>query len=1495
MPPFNDHVANLADDYVHRLLNASRATEVERHCAACPVCKAAVDDARLRFAALRAEPPAEASEELVRKTIGKIDAHQKARQRRWRLFLAGAGGLLAASVVVLVWLHVYYFNLAATPYDLVVLGQRQLLASANGSLRVVLRDAKTLAPVAGVPVTVRLVGRDNKQTADLAAFKTDADGGGDPRFTLPDWADQACDLIVEAQTAGAPEKTAQSVELKRSFKVMLTTDKPVYQPGQTIHTRALALRRPDLHPVADQAATFSVVDPKGNIIFKQEDKTSKYGVTAADCPLDTEILEGPYTVLCKTGDVESRLSVDVKKYVLPKFKVTVTPDRPFYKHGDTIKLAVQADYFFGKPVAASAVDVDVTTDFAGPQPAHLGGRTDDKGAVSFDYAIPRAVNGQPSDLSHVHFQAAVADPAGQKQTASVDSPVAASPARIEVIPEAGELVRGVSNTIYVLVTRIDGTPAQHAHVTLIDLDNIPNRLVPDQKADADDNGAASFSIVPVGQSTPWGAQMSLEVVAVDDQGAEIARRGVRIPCGPAGDFLVRTDRAVYKGGDTLTLTAVGGGSGAVFVDFIKDGQTMRTETVEMANGQGQAAVDLPADLSGTMQVVAYRLDAKGYPVRKTRVVYVRPADEIHIAATLNPDKKAYKPGEHPTLHLKLTDKNGKPCPGAVSLSGVDDAVFSVLPQRPGMEEAFYTLEEDLMAPVNRIHPWSPNDAGSQRFQQALFAAASRADNPPQDDAGPPIPGEAIKAARAGRPRVLGDALPMAPLGTTHSLVAETYQTKVQETAKERQEGLDRMKWLWLLLIPAAFGVTILGFWLFGQSSVLVKCLITGYAVIPVALIGLAAFFWRGRFDSNLLQSAFGRNSPPMSEAAPEFFNQAKEVLGANPMMDPAAAPEEMGGRLKPGGGEATPPRVRQLFPETLLWRPEIVTDDAGEATLPLDLADSITTWRLSASAVSGDGKLGAAQLPVKVFQDFFVDLNLPVALTRGDEIGVPVVVYNYLDKPQTVTLTLAEDKEKWFTRLDGAEQRLDLGPNEVRSVRYRLKVEKVGAWTLTVKAQGATDADAVQRPIEVLPDGRRVEEVVNGTLEKPADVALTLPEDTIPGSAKAFVKIYPSSFSQLVEGLDNIFRMPGGCFEQTSSTTYPNVLALDYLKRTGQNAPGVRAKAEGYIRYGYQRLLSFEVGGGGFEWFGRAPANRTLTAYGLMEFTDMARVEDVDPNVIARTRSWLLGQRRPDGSWDPEAGRMLDEDLGGVQASEDARLSATAYIGWAVFGDPGASGQADATFNYLKRHAPETIKDAPHPGPGMQRPAGRRRTERRRGAVPRPAGVDEALRRGRQVRLVGAAGRRPDDLLRRRPQRRRRDDGAGDAGPSPGRPQSRHDAQGPGVAHVAEGSQRHLVLDAGHSAGTEGAAGGDRQTAGRRGRAHRRAAAGRRDDRHGEDTGRPGGRAEASGPVGAAEAGQAGADGFGSARLGDRFPGVVPLQRAGGRPGRADRIRSPSI
>jgi hypothetical protein len=107
----------------------------------------------------------------------------------------------------------------------------------------------------------------------------------------------------------------------------------------------------------------------------------------------------------------------------------------------------------------------------------------------------------------------------------------------------------------------------------------------------------------------------------------------------------------------------------------------------------------------------------------------------------------------------------------------------------------------------------------------------------------------------------------------------------------------------------------------------------------------------------------------------------------------------------------------------------------------------------------------------------------------------------------------------------------------------------------------------------------------------------------------------------------------------------------------------VHAKAEAYIANGYQRLLTFEVPGGGFSWFGSAPANKILTSYGLMEFSDMSKVHDVDSKVIERTQQWLAGQQQPDGSWKPDTS-FINEGATNRYNSDVLRI--TAYIAWSL-------------------------------------------------------------------------------------------------------------------------------------------------------------------------------------------------------------------------------------
>lgn len=189
------------------------------------------------------------------------------------------------------------------------------------------------------------------------------------------------------------------------------------------------------------------------------------------------------------------------------------------------------------------------------------------------------------------------------------------------------------------------------------------------------------------------------------------------------------------------------------------------------------------------------------------------------------------------------------------------------------------------------------------------------------------------------------------------------------------------------------------------------------------------------------------------------------------------------------------------------------------------------------------------------------------------------------------------------------------------------------------------------------------------------------------GPARYWLHSIPGLFSQVVEGLDKILRMPSGCFEQTSATTYPNVLVLDYMRRVDKITPELEMKAETYINNGYQRLVTFEVSGGGFSWFGDAPAKKLLTAFGLMEFKDMSEVHEIDPALIERTQTWLVSQQESDGSWTPDESYLHAESWSRLQNSN---LLVTAYITWALL-ESGYENEEviEKAAGYIKDHYDE--------------------------------------------------------------------------------------------------------------------------------------------------------------------------------------------------------------
>mgnify|MGYP002623233415 FL=1 len=1325
-----------ADAYVHKLLSQEEAAAVEERAKADKAWSHALEDAQRRHDLLKSLPPTEATEKLVQQTMAHVTGKVERRDRTWKIYSRSVMGLATAAALVIAAFHTYFYTMKPSPYDVRILGQNQLLSGTDAALRVAVFDQATGQPVNGVPVRLALFDRDSGEEFDLGDFTSGEDVAA--RFTLPDWEPGSYDLRVVAQTKGQDATLTESLTLRREWKLMLSFDKPVYQPGQTIHLRALAMRKPDLKPVSGEEMVFTVQDPKGNMVFKHRATGSEFGIAAADFSLATEIIEGPYNVACQVGDTVSEETVNVQKYVLPKFKVDVTVDKAFYQPGEQVAGTVQADYFFGQPVADSEVTIDVVTaDVQKHSIASIVEKTDAQGAAAFKFALPDALIGREQDDGNARFAlvAKVTDTAGQKYERAVSRIVTSNPIRLDVIPESGNLVKDVANKVYIFASYVDGRPAQVGlNVNGGEHETETNKL-----------GVAEFEL------TPKSNELGLLVVATDKDG-RIGREHTKLAVGQvASDFIVRTDKATYSGGDTVNLTALGGGVEPVFVDFLKDDQTILTTTVDMADGTGEHQFDLPAEMFGTIKLVAYRFGKAGVPVRKTKMIFVRQARTLNIAASL--DKKEYRPGVSARLNLKLTDEDGQPVPGAISLAAVDEAVFAVLGQRPGMEQVFFMLEEELLEPVYEIYSWDPfaEPGGSGpmpeeviELEQAIFSRTARAtqgyDAVPDAFAAPVSEGDFTDGAWDGgvdimEPMFMDENVTVVNAGgdanvtyvggdeSPFSLAAASYWLNHEEVSLRRRHGIAGSIIAWVGLLAMMVLISIATFAVYKPKAFLIDLALCIPLICVMGLVASATLFAtkaasEGGFnqvDMAVMAEAPMAGAEQMEmdfmDGGADFGVDAADGWDAGGIDEMAAntAAEEPGAAsriIDTAGSDAAPaakpkPRVREWFPETLLWRPEIVTDENGDASLEIPLADSITTWRLTTSAVSSGGQLGGGSEAIRVFQPFFVDLDLPVALTRNDQVNVPVVVYNYLDEAQAVTLDIkAAD---WFTRVDSAGMELEsnepltleLAAGEIRSLHLPLRVNQVGKQHLQVTATGAQDiGDAIKRQIEVIPDGRRIEQVVSGTLDSPLDTTLLLPADAIEGSPRAIVKLYPTTFSQLVEGLDAIFQMPSGCFEQTSSTTYPNILALDYLRRTKTSAPEVEAKARQYINLGYQRLISFEVRGGGFDWFGNPPANETLTAYGLMEFEDMASVHDVDPALIDRTRDWLISKRQRDGRWKGDPNMLNDGLAGSVNQGRDIDLAATAYIAWAVFGSGEAKAQSQVTLDYLLSHEPASIDNA---------------------------------------------------------------------------------------------------------------------------------------------------------------------------------------------------------
>ncbi len=334
------------------------------------------------------------------------------------------------------------------------------------------------------------------------------------------------------------------------------------------------------------------------------------------------------------------------------------------------------------------------------------------------------------------------------------------------------------------------------------------------------------------------------------------------------------------------------------------------------------------------------------------------------------------------------------------------------------------------------------------------------------------------------------------------------------------------------------------------------------------------------------------------------------------------------------------PELRSDFAETLFWHPALVLAD-GKTQFAFELCDSATSFQVLVFGHSLDGRLGTATYEIESRLPFTVQPKVPLEVTSSDRIAIPLTISNNTDQKRTVSVTLEESKGLDLKQENrSAEATID--PESARRRLFRFQPTlKEGEAALVFKGQMKGFApDTIRMPIRVVPEGFPFIGSQSDLLEQSALVRINLPETWIKGTLKVQANVYPSTLSDLQKGLESLLREPHGCFEQTSTSNYPNLLILDYLRESDQSKPAVEARARDLLTRGYQKLTSFECTNTGknkregYEWFGgTAPAHEALTAYGLLQFRDLTRVQDVDRQMLERTRQYLLSRRDGKGGF----------------------------------------------------------------------------------------------------------------------------------------------------------------------------------------------------------------------------------------------------------------------
>ena len=1023
----------------------------------------------------------------------------------------------------------------------------------------------------------------------------------------------AAGLILGGQTPaadlGGPER----------YLTHVSTDKPIYRPGEKLYVRGVVLRADGHSPMPSSGTAFvEIKGPKGETVTSAASSIIDSTIGFSwDIPASQP--GGEYTALIShplTGDAPAQRKFDIRTYRAPRLKTQIVFVRDGYGPGDTVATNLHADRAEGGVPLGARVSISARVD--GEEVWKGSTTVDASGNAGASFALPAAIARGEGTI------AMIIEDGGTVETATKTIPILLQTLDLSIYPEGGDLVAGLPTRVFVEGKTPNRKPADMAGSVV----NAAGKEIAAFRTEHE--GRGRFAITPVKGETyslrinePAGIKTIFKLPAVRESGAVIAS----------------TTDISAKGKDVVVRVAATA-DGAYEVALSQHGKEIAsTSTALKANRPADINFTVPKSVDGVIVATVY--DDRNTPLAE-RLLFRQPEHNLHVHVTA--DQADFTPGDKVTLRISTTDDRDKPVGAVVGLHVTDSSVLEMIEKREQAPRlpVMVLLENDVRdladahVYLDETNPKAPiatnlllGTQGWRRFatvDPAKFLAAN---------------GDAARRALAIR------------------MVTDADRGRANSMRPVAAPG-----------VGVGFGGGIGGGVVGGRVGAVGGGGRGGGAPAPVAQVQPVPAPRAMPADAAVAEKARGNANVVLGNEV-EVLVQAQAAVGAVFAADRIfAAPPVPGIRnitvreyahaLRPNWTEGS----RSDFAETVYWNAGIKTDaTTGLATVSFNLSDSVTSFKVMADGFTPDGTLGSGSADIESVKPFNIEPKFPLQVTSGDVIQLPIAVINGRNRDLGAVEFSSPTDIAGLQFVPPANNGGTLGAKERsrRLMQIDIGRDFSGFADFTLAGKAGAYRDSVSRKIDVQPMGFPYESNAGGVLDSNSSHSFefTLPAGMVPGSFSSNIVVYPTPLASMTEALQALLRQPNGCFEQTSSTSYPMVMAQQYFLTHSGIEPGIIENARTLLDISYKKLIGFESRTKGYEWFGADPGHEALTAYGLMQFTDMSHVRDVDKDMVQRTREWLLARRDGNGGFNRNA-KALDS-FG--RAPED---TTNAYITWAL-------------------------------------------------------------------------------------------------------------------------------------------------------------------------------------------------------------------------------------